>query len=57
MRRYNKGSQAAVAEFGYNFYAALQQYNYDSDVELFLKVRRPRLAPGWPQVDPRLTPG
>jgi hypothetical protein len=45
LRRYNKGSQAAVAEFGYNFYAALQQYNYDSDVELFLKVRRHSLTP------------
>ena len=34
-----------MAEFGYNFYAALQQYNYDSDVELFLKVRRHSLTP------------
>mmetsp|Transcript_8270 Transcript_8270/g.20901 ORF Transcript_8270/g.20901 Transcript_8270/m.20901 type:complete len:751 (+) Transcript_8270:338-2590(+) len=33
-----RGSQKEIAEFGYNFYAALQQYNYDADVEMFLKV-------------------
>lgn len=38
LRIKHKGQQAQVAEFGYNFYAALQQYNYDADVEMFLKV-------------------
>ena len=38
LRIKHKGKQAKVAEFGYNFYAALQQYNYDADVEMFLKV-------------------
>ena len=38
LRIIHKGEQKRVAEFGYNFYAALQQYNYDADVELFLKV-------------------
>lgn len=38
LRIKHKSQHAQVAEFGYNFYAALQQYNYDADVEMFLKV-------------------
>jgi hypothetical protein len=38
LRIKHKGQQTHLAEFGYNFYAALQQYNYDADVDLFLKV-------------------
>ena len=38
LRTKHKGRQEQVAEFGYNLFAALHQYNYDADVEMFLKV-------------------
>merc|ERR1711907_293115 len=36
--------QSVIAEFGYSFMAALKKFQYDADIEMFLKVITGRIS-------------